>query len=71
MIAEHLPALQVVVPLAAAPLIVLLRSAALGWALAFAAGLFAFGASLALAAEVARAGVISYHLGSWPPPWGI
>ncbi|MDA1118722.1 MAG: monovalent cation/H+ antiporter subunit D family protein [Proteobacteria bacterium] len=69
--AEHLPALVVVVPLAAAPLIVLLRSAALGWALAFAASLFAFGASLALAAEVARAGVISYHLGSWPPPWGI
>ncbi|MEX2198293.1 MAG: proton-conducting transporter membrane subunit, partial [Burkholderiales bacterium] len=71
MILEHLPALQVVVPLAAAPLIVLLRRASLGWLLAFAASLFAFAASLALAAEVARAGAISYHLGSWPPPWGI
>ena len=71
MILEHLPALQVVVPLAAAPLIVLLRRASLGWLLTFAASLFAFAASLALAAEVARAGAISYHLGNWPPPWGI
>jgi len=61
----------VVVPLAAAPVIVLLRHAALGWLLACAASLFAFGASLALAAEVARVGAISYAMGNWPPPWGI
>ncbi|MEX2197988.1 MAG: monovalent cation/H+ antiporter subunit D family protein [Burkholderiales bacterium] len=71
MIAEHLPALVVAVPLAAAPLMVLLRHAGLAWGLAFAASLFAFGASAALALEVARGGTISYHLGSWPPPWGI
>ena len=71
MIAEHLPALQVVVPLAAAPLIVLLRHPGIAWALAVAASAFAFGASLALAAEVARTGVISYAMGNWPPPWGI
>jgi len=70
-IAEHLPALQVVVPLVAAPLIVLLRHPGLAWALAVAASVFAFGASLGLAAEVARSGVISYAMGSWPPPWGI
>jgi multicomponent Na+:H+ antiporter subunit D len=70
-IAEHLPALQVVVPLAAAPLIVLLRHPGIAWALAVAASVFAFGASVALAAEVARTGVISYAMGSWPPPWGI
>jgi multicomponent Na+:H+ antiporter subunit D len=70
-IAEHLPALQVVVPLAAAPLIVLLRHPGIAWALAVAASVFAFGASLGLAAEVARSGVISYAMGSWPPPWGI
>jgi multicomponent Na+:H+ antiporter subunit D len=70
-ILEHLPALLVVVPLVAAPLIVLLRHAALGWLLTCTASLFAFGASLALAAEVARAGPISYAMGSWPPPWGI
>jgi len=70
-IAAHLPVLLVVVPLAAAPLIVLLRHAGIAWALAVAAAWFALGAGLALAAEVARAGVVSYHLGSWPPPWGI
>jgi multicomponent Na+:H+ antiporter subunit D len=70
-IAEHLPALQVVVPLAAAPLIVLLRHPGIAWALAVAASMFAFGASVALALEVARTGVISYAMGSWPPPWGI
>jgi len=68
---EHLPALQVMVPLAAAPLIVLLRHAGFAWALAVAASLFAFGASLALALEVSRAGAISYAMGNWPPPWGI
>jgi len=70
-IAEQLPALQVVVPLVAAPLIVLLRHPGLAWAIAVAASVFAFGASLGLAAEVARSGVISYAMGSWPPPWGI
>jgi multicomponent Na+:H+ antiporter subunit D len=70
-IAEHLPALQVVVPLAAAPLIVLLRHPGIAWALAVAASVFAFGASVALALEVARTGVVSYAMGSWPPPWGI
>jgi multicomponent Na+:H+ antiporter subunit D len=70
-ISEHLPALQVVVPLVAAPLIVLLRHPGIAWAIAVAVSVFAFGASLGLAAEVARSGVISYAMGSWPPPWGI
>ncbi|MDH4093603.1 MAG: monovalent cation/H+ antiporter subunit D family protein [Betaproteobacteria bacterium] len=71
MIAAHLPALAVVVPLAAAPLIVLVRHAGAAWALAVAAAWFSFGASLALAAQVADAGVVSYAMGNWPPPWGI
>jgi multicomponent Na+:H+ antiporter subunit D len=70
-IAAHLPPLMVVVPLAAAPVIVLLRRPGIAWALAVAAAWFALGAALAIAAEVARAGVVSYHLGSWAPPWGI
>jgi len=70
-IAAHLPALVVVVPLVAAPLIVLLRHPGAAWALAVAAAWFSFGASLALAAQVADAGVVSYAMGSWPPPWGI
>lgn len=67
----HLPALEVVVPLAAAPVAVLLRRAGPAWAVATAAFTFSFVAALLLAAEVAANGPISYHFGSWPPPWGI
>ncbi len=67
----HLPALVVVVPLIAAPLIVLVRRSTAAWAIALAACAFSFAAALLLAAEVLAAGAISYHLGSWPPPWGI
>lgn len=71
MIAEHLPALQVVVPLVAAPLIVLLRHPGAAWAVALAAALAALGIALALLARVIGGGVISYALGNWEPPWGI
>jgi multicomponent Na+:H+ antiporter subunit D len=70
-IAQHLPALLVVVPLAAAPLIVLLRRPGVAWVLVVAAAWFACAAAVAIAAEVTVSGVVSYHLGSWPPPWGI
>ena len=67
----HLPALAVAVPLVAAPLAVLLRRAAPAWAIATAACAFSFFAAILLAAEVAAHGAVSYHLGSWAPPWGI
>ena len=41
MIATHLPALQVVVPLVAAPVCVLLRWSRISWMVAMAASLFA------------------------------
>lgn len=71
MIAEHLPALQVVLPLVAAPLIVLLRSDTAAWLVATLVSVAAFGIAVALAIAVADAGAISYAIGSWPPPWGI
>ena len=67
----QLPALAVVVPLIAAPLTVLVRRSAPAWAIATAACVFSFVASLLLGAEVVLHGPISYHLGSWQPPWGI
>jgi multicomponent Na+:H+ antiporter subunit D len=70
-ITAHLPALQVVVPLIAAPLIVLVRRAALGWAIALAASFASFAIAVALFVQVQEAGVISYAIGSWSPPWGI
>jgi len=69
--AEHLPALQVAVPLAAAPLIVLIRRPGAAWAIAAAVAAFAFACSVMLAWRVAAEGVLSYALGSWAPPWGI
>jgi len=68
---EHLPALEVAVPLVAAPVTLLLRRAAAAWAVTVAACVFSFVAALLLAAAVAAQGPISYALGSWPPPWGI
>jgi multicomponent Na+:H+ antiporter subunit D len=70
-IAAHLPALQVVLPLLAAPLCVLLRRPVAAWALALAVSWAALAIAVALLVQVLDSGVISYHLGGWPPPWGI
>jgi len=67
----HLPALEVAVPLIAAPLAVLLRRPATAWVVVASACAFSFVAALLIGFEVATRGPISYHLGSWPPPWGI
>lgn len=71
MIGDHLPALQVVLPLLAAPLMVLVRRGAFAWLLATAVSWTALAIALALAYKVREAGPISYAIGSWPPPWGI
>jgi multicomponent Na+:H+ antiporter subunit D len=67
----QLPALVVVVPLMAAPAILLLRRPAVAWLVAAAACAFSFVAALMLAGQVQAGGPISYALGSWEPPWGI
>ena len=69
MIGDHLPALQVVVPLLAAPFILVVRRGA--WFIAVAASWIALAIALALAFKVREAGTISYAIGNWPPPWGI
>lgn len=68
---DHLPALQVVLPLMAAPLTVLLRRARLGFAVAVSVGWISLGISLLLLWQTQSVGVISYPIGSWAPPWGI
>lgn len=68
---SQLPILQVVVPLVAAPLMVLVRHGGLAWLLAVAASWISLAIALALLAEVAGGQTISYALGNWPPPWGI
>jgi multicomponent Na+:H+ antiporter subunit D len=68
---EHLPALQVVLPLAAAPLIVLVRSRRFAWLATTAVSYACLVASIHLFSRVATGGAVSYAIGSWPPPWGI
>ena len=68
---EQLPALQIVVPFIAAPLIVMLGSRTLAWWIAFLSSLACLVMSLALMASVADGSYISYQLGGWAPPLGI
>lgn len=67
----QLPALQVVVPLLAAPLCVFLRHRGAAWLWATAVSLATFAISLALLFQLLGAGPMSYHQGGWAPPWGI
>lgn len=71
MIAAHYPALQVVVPLVAAPVVAMIRQKDAAWLLAVLSSLACFVISLGLVAQVQQYGVISYEMGNWPPPWGI
>jgi multicomponent Na+:H+ antiporter subunit D len=68
---DHLPAIQIVVPLVTAPLVMLLRQRGLAWAAATAASLFSFAVAFALVMTVRDAGLQSYAVGSWPAPYGI
>jgi multicomponent Na+:H+ antiporter subunit D len=68
---EQLPALQVVLPLLAAPLIVLVGRGGFGWAAATAVSWACLAVAIGLALQVAEGRVVSYAMGSWPPPWGI
>jgi len=70
-IAANLPALQIVVPLIAAPLCLLLRRGALAWGLALLASWAALAMSVLLLIQVLRDGTISYAMGDWAAPWGI
>jgi len=70
-LAAHLPALQVVVPLLAAPVTVLMRRRAYAFGVALAASWVALAIAVLLWLRVADSGTISYAIGNWPPPWGI
>ena len=67
----HFPILQVVLPLIAAPLMVLLRHGALAWLILVLASAATLVIAATLLAQTADGTVISYAIGSWPPPWGI
>lgn len=68
---EHLPALQVVVPMLSAPLVVLLQPRGLAWAGATAAALASFAIAVALTIAVLGGHTQQYAMGGWPAPYGI
>lgn len=70
-LASHLPILQVVVPLSAAPLVMLLRPRGLAWMAATATSLCAFGVAVGIADRVRDLGTVGYRVGGWPAPYGI
>ena len=70
-ISEHLPALQVVVPLLSAPIAVLLSPRGLAWAAASAASLMAFAIAIAITTGVLNGHTFYYEMGGWSAPYGI
>ncbi|MFT5448969.1 MAG: multicomponent Na+:H+ antiporter subunit D [Gammaproteobacteria bacterium] len=70
-IGAHLPVLQVVVPLVAAPVSVLVNDARRVWWLAFVVSSACLAISIGLLSQVSAGESISYLLGGWAAPWGI
>ena len=71
MLSSQLSALQVVIPLLAAPLCALFRKPVLAWLIALAVGVACSINSLAILNQVRQSGEIIYPLGGWAAPWGI
>jgi multicomponent Na+:H+ antiporter subunit D len=67
----HLPILQIIIPLMAAPLCVVFRHRDIAWAIALLVSLVSMVISGFILDEVLTQGVISYFMGDWPAPWGI
>ncbi len=68
---EHLPALQVVVPMLSAAVVMLLRPRGLAWAAATAASICAFAIAVGISLNVLQVEQQGYLMGSWAAPYGI
>jgi len=67
----HLPILQVIVPLMAAPLCLFLTRPRLVWLFTLIVSGLAFLISCLLLQQVMASGTVIYELGGWDAPWGI
>lgn len=67
----HLPILQVVLPLMAAPLCLFLKQPKWVWSFALITTVITFLISVLLLQGVNTTGTLIYELGGWPAPWGI
>lgn len=70
-VAAHLPALQVALPLIAAPLCSLLRHPGVAWGFATLVSWVVLVIAALLLASVLADGAWIYEMGSWAAPWGI
>ncbi len=70
-ITAQLPALQVVVPMLTAPILVLLRDARLAWLAAVITSIMTLIIAVALASAVLGGMTITYDMGGWAAPYGI
>ncbi|MGB5340175.1 MAG: monovalent cation/H+ antiporter subunit D family protein [Gammaproteobacteria bacterium] len=68
---SHLPVLQVITPLLAAPLCLLVTNRGFAWGISLLASWTSFAIAVLLLREVQTGGEISYALGGWSAPWGI
>lgn len=69
---QHLPALQVVLPLLAAPIALLMgKQTRLIWVFATLISWVCFAIAIQLLMQVQTGDVIRYDFGGWPAPWGI
>ena len=68
---EHLPILQVILPLIAAPVCLLIRHAVLCWLIATLVSWLCLAIAVLLLLQALDGGAIRYQLGSWVAPWGI
>ncbi|MDX1570644.1 MAG: monovalent cation/H+ antiporter subunit D family protein [Xanthomonadales bacterium] len=71
MIESHLLALQVVIPLLAAPVCVLLPQGRLPWLFSTAVAWICAAMAMVLLGEVMASGTLSYAMGGWIAPFGI
>lgn len=67
----HLPILQVIIPLIAAPLCLSLRQSRIAWLFTVLVSGLSLLISIMLLQQVLTSGTISYELGGWQAPWGI
>lgn len=71
MSSAQLPILQVIVPLLAAPLCLLINHKLLNWLFTLLVSGFSFVVAALMLWQVSDTGPLSYHLGGWMPPYGI
>jgi len=71
LIAQHLPVIQIILPLMAAPICMIIRHPHVVWIWATLIAWLCLPISIALLMQVMESGVIVYELGGWAAPWGI